>query len=247
MSLSTMGKKILQETLTNEDAFATSLLAICLDEFGTEILEWDPKTLWMEAAQAFGVEVPSINRDKLQSLIVVYTTDLFHISVEMFSHVCNVLSGSEANFRQWDMVSPEEALWGIYEVSLHVAIDLPHGEEPPEFSHEVRRYIGIILKHDGITDPPDILRVAEMEDNAPGPDIWSDDPEMFNAAYDKQQEEKRRLMGFLAGRLADMLTEINRLPLQNKDVESWRKFRDGVEASIPEITAEYESASRART
>jgi hypothetical protein len=247
MVTSTTNKTILQGTLKDEDAFSTSLLSICVDAYGTDVFEWDPRTLWISLAEDFGVSLPSINKDKIQALILVHTTDLPFVSVEAFNHVCNVLSGSQANFRSWDMLSPEEALWGIYEMMLHAGVDREQGETVPEFSHEIRRYLGTLLREDGIFDPPDILRIAEMDEESPGPEQWADDPVMFNAASDHAQTEKLRLMQFLGRRLGEMLREINRLPLQHKNTEGWQKFREAIEENIPRLLAEQESARMART
>lgn len=246
MVTNTVHRKTLTEILQNEDAFATSLLAISLDTYGTDIFEWDPRTLWMNLAEDFGANLPPVNRDKIQALILAYTTDLFHVSVECFTHLCNVLGGSEANFRRWDKVTPEEIIWGVYEVSLNTAIDREPGEDPPEFSHEVRIYIGATLQEDGIFDPPDILRIAEMP---PGPNEaeWSDEPDMFNASFDKAQTEKKELMVFLANRLSQFMVEINSLPLQHKDTETWDKFRKAVESNIPRILREIEEADASRS
>ena len=247
MPLATLDQQKLRILLRDDDAFATSLLAVCLDKYGTDVFEWDPKTLRLSVEEDFGVDLPPINGDKLQSLILVYTTDLPYVSVEAFNHVCNVLSGSEANFRMWDVLSPEEAIWGMYEMSLNVAIDLGPSERPPEYSHEVRRYLGVILKNDGIFEPPDILRIAEMEDSDKDIEQWADDPVMFNAAFDKQRTEKARLLEFVGTRLLELLQELNGLPLHDRDAESWNKFYRAASDSARRMAVERRDAVMART
>ncbi len=248
MPLASMQKQSLKAALLSESTFSTTLLAICLDAYGTEMLEWDPRTLWMSLADDYGVEVPPINKDKLQAITLVYTTNLPFISVETFSHVCNVLSGSEANFHKWDMVTPDELIWGVYEMMLNIQIDRVHGEKSQEFSHEVRRYMGIILNNDGIFDPPDVLRVAEMPSRA-SLDQWEDDPEMFNAAHDHAQTEKRQLMESLARRLLEFITEMNNIVplLGDYESETWLKFKSAVERGANKLLAEHSETSLART
>ena len=240
----TKNKAILQKTLSNEEAFATSLLAIVLKAYGTEAFDWDPASLWMALAEDFSVTVPPVNKDKLQAMILVYTSDLPFVSVEAFTNVCNVFNDSEANFSRWDMLSPEECIWGVYEMLLNVGIERKPNEPAPEYGHEVRRYIGVILENDGITDPPDILRIAEMESRA-GLDQWHDDPDMFIAASDKVQTEKARLVEFLASRLLSLLEELNGLPIV--DAETWGPFRKSVATSAYRMVAEHRSAVGARS
>lgn len=238
----------LRDILENEDTFATTLLAICVDAFGTEFFEYDPETTWLGLAEIYGAELPRANKDKIQAMTLVYTTDIPLISVEAFNFVCNVLSGSEANFKHWDPLSPEEAIWGIYEMLLHIGIDRDKNEEPPEFGHEVRRYLGIILFNDGIFDPPDILRIAEMPDRS-NLDQWTDEPVIFNAVWDKAQTEKRALLEFLAARLEEMMSELNDvLPqLEHYDEEAWDKFAKAVNTNVRKIVNEHTEAALART
>jgi hypothetical protein len=244
----TQSRKLLASTLENDDSFATTLLAIVFDKYGTELFAWDPESLWMAIAEDFGAIPPRINQDKLQALITCYTTDLFYISVEFFITTCNVLSGAEANFKRFDPADAEEIIWGIYEVALNVSLEREPNESLPEFSHEVRRYIGIALDNDGVFDPPDVLRIAEMPERAEL-DQWADDPDMFNAAHDHAKTERSALLGHLAHQLAEMMTELNSVVsvLENYDKKRWEKFSRAVEANIPKIREERSRAALART
>ena len=241
----TSTKKQIRSVLENEDAFATSLLAIALDNYGTDVFDWDPETLWIELAEDFGVKLPQVNKDKLQALITAYTTDLVYVSVEVFNNVCNVLSGSQANFKRWDPLTPEEALWGLYELSLNLSIDRKPGEGPPDFSHEIKQYLGVVLNQDGIFDPPDLLRIAEF-DTSNDIEQWADDPEFFNATYDFQKTERARLLESLGKRLLELMNELNDLPLQFRN-EKWEKFRSGISTSAQRLVNEHSSALGART
>ncbi len=243
--ISASNKKILKDKLSDEDAFATSLLAILLDEYGVGVFQWDPDTLWINIAEDFGAVLPEVNKDKIQALVTAYTTDLAFISVETFNHICNVLSGSEANFQRWDILSPEEALWGMYELALNLSLNREPGESAPEYSHEIRQYLGVILDQEGIFDPPDLLRIAEF--NTPADlDNWADDPEFFNAAYDLQKTNQARLLEGLGHRLLELLDELNDLPLQFRN-EEWGKFREAVASSAKKMVEEHSSAQAART
>lgn len=226
-------KEHLKKLLQNEDSFATSLLAICLDLYGTKIFEWEPESLWLELAEDTGVVLPRVNKDKIQALITALTTDLFYTSVEAFNHICNVLSGSEASFDYWDVLTPEEILWGIYEVSLN---DSDEENKLLKFSDEIKIYIGEVLKDSGIVDPPDVLKIGQILNPYEGLDQFSDDPELFNAIFDKQEKEKRDLIIYLINRLYDLLKELNSLPLNDKNSETWNSFLNELVSKIKKLS-----------
>lgn len=230
--------------LENEDAFATSLLAIALDEYGTDVLSWDPETLWMELAEDFSARIPRVNKDKLQALITCYTTNLFFVSLEFFITTCNVLSGAEANFSKFDPADSEEIIWAVYEIMLNTSIDRDKNDkEDYHFSHEIRRYMGIALENDGVFDPPDVLRVAEMTDRT-NLDLWQDEPDMYNAAFDKSKAEKVALLSFLGSRLLELLKELNDVvpKLRNYEPSSWQKFKTAVETNAKKLSVETSKA-----
>lgn len=208
--------------LRNPESFATSLLAICVDEYGTDVFSWDPETLWLELASEF--VVPSrLNKDKIQALILAHTTDLPFTSVETFIITANVLNGFESGFDVLDIVTADEALWCVYEIMLnHVADSDGEVDDAPEFSDEVRAFLAVTLHNDGILEPPDVLKIADM---AAVPSAAADDPVMFNAAWDRSRAESADLMAGLSGRIRDLARELDELPLRNRS-SAWQSFRD---------------------
>ena len=48
----------MQEAWTSRETFASVLLTVFLDRFGTEALDWDPATITLEVEEEFNVELP---------------------------------------------------------------------------------------------------------------------------------------------------------------------------------------------
>lgn len=209
MSKTLSGRNISKVLLANEDTFATSLLIILINEFGTEAFEWHPTTRRLELEQAFGVAVPTINGDKLNAIIDILTADSFFRRVPVFIQYCNVLSGSHPAFAEFDPADAEECAWGITEALL---LTQPDEDEP--FSEEVRYYIGKVLFDEGIKTPPDVLAIGLWDEGAEFGDMSVDDPTMFQAEFKTQEDESKEIEQWLRNRLSAMLREIESIPLE---------------------------------
>jgi hypothetical protein len=212
--------------LTNEEMLATPLLVLCMDQFSAEFFEWEPESFDTEVRTRFGVELPTVNRDKIWALVSVLTTDLFYHSLETFIPVCNTLNGSEADFDDYDPVTSEEAAWGIVETGL---IDPPEkGQDPAaRFSHEIKRYVGLTLQSEGVTTPPAFLKPYTEYDKDPeeavGLNIGPD--EHMLAMYEKrQQAERSEIESYVRGKLEDLVAQLRLLPLQTGDVSKVAEF-----------------------
>lgn len=207
------GKIRYQEVLTGDATFATALLLLIVDVYGTEAFEWDFKTLRMEIEEDFDVEMPQATFDRLMVAINLLTTDDFYKSLPDFITFCNILDGDRYDPRVFDPADPEEIAWGITEALL---IEPPDEDEP--FTEEIRAYIGAALDMQGIINPPDILRLA-LRDN---PDLFatvqgefSDDPDMFGAIYQFEDQKTSAINAYVKQKLQLLAAQIEALPLRN--------------------------------
>ncbi len=119
-----------QEKLTagkffsNPDTFMTSLLAICVDMWTTEFMEWDPETISLEASASFGESVSDVCLDKIQAGITILTTEQFYNDPLVFLQLCNVINGSAASWDALtDEVTVEEAAWSVLEAGMLDVVD----------------------------------------------------------------------------------------------------------------------------
>jgi hypothetical protein len=215
-----MTKKPLANYLSDEAVFATSLLTIALDQYGTDCLEWDPETLVLELATDFTTILPPKNKDKLNAVITAITTDQFYRDPIIFGHICEALNDDPVNFSFIPQPQPEEMAWAITEITLL------EGQNLQDFSTDVRRYIGVILGIFGVLRPPDVLKIADFEPGikANADANISNDPTMYSAFFNKNQADAEDIVNYIKTRAAHLIRELNSLPLENRDPESWHKF-----------------------
>ena len=220
-----MPKNIVQEAWTSRETFASVLLAMFIDRFGIEGVEWDPATITLEIEEEFNVDLPQLSLDKLFVAIQLITTDKFLTSLPDFITFCNVLSGDEYNPELWDPADAEEVAWGLTE-----AVMLSPLEDGDAFSEEIRAYIGSVLDSEGILNPPDVLKIALREARvSPNIEEFSDDPTMFNAVYDLEAGKTADINKTIEMRLSLLAAQLRALDLKNGKTEELVKI---LESSI---------------
>jgi hypothetical protein len=207
----------------NSETFATSLVTLAIDEWGTECLEWDPKTFRMELKDVYKIDIPQKNVDKLMAAIVIMTTNLFYTSVDTFHNVANALNGSLANFQVWDPLEASEAAWAITEANM---IDMPDLKKDfaERFSPAIRKYLGIILEDEGIINSPDVLKIAIRTTSKEASQTFADEPAMYQSFYRLSQAKEKDIYRYVKDRAVALLRELHKLPLQNRDENSWKEF-----------------------
>ena len=209
----------LQETLTADDAFATTLLVLAVDAYGTELAEWDPQTLRMELEDDFDIKLPPANFDRLMTAVAILTGDDFYKSAPDFIAFCNVLSGDLYDPRTWAPADAGEISWGITEAMI---IEPPDEDDEEPFSPEILGYIGHVLDMEGIIQPPDILRLAvrNVADVMSGVQAgFSDDPEMFEAILGFEHDKVEDIDTYVRGRLQLLIQQLEGLPLSSGDAK----------------------------
>jgi hypothetical protein len=208
---------VMQEAWTSKDTFASVLLTLFMDRFGTEALTWDPTTITLEIEEEFGVDLPQLPLDKLLVGIQLLTTDRFYKSLPDFISFCNVLNGDTYRPDMWDPADAEEVAWGITEALL---IYPPEDNDPEPFTDEIRAYIGATLDREGLINPPDILRIALRQARiSPSIEDFSDDPTMFNAVYDLEEGKRADIENTIRMRTKMLAAQFRALKLKNGGVD----------------------------
>lgn len=207
----------LREAWTGEATYATTLLCLLIDTYGTEPLgdnderePWSPETIQMEIEDDFQIKLPPDNFDKLMAAIALLTTDDFYWSLPDFIRLCNVLNGDGGDDDLWDPADAAEIAWGVTEA---VMLNPPEGEEP--FTDEIRGYIGAVLDAEGIIRPPDLLRLAlrgDPESKINGD--FSDDPVMFASIYKFEEGKTSAINEYVRNNLRLLAAQLEALPLR---------------------------------
>jgi hypothetical protein len=215
----------LRQTLESNDSYATTLIVVLYDLFGTEFLgggtagqePWAPETIRLEARDETGAEIPDHNMDKIMAGVTLLTTDLFYTRLSSFIDLCNVLADGEFNPELFDPATTAEMAWAITEAML---LDPPEDTESI-FSDEIRRYIGEAAVNEALLVPPDVLQFAIIEPYNTDPAAeFSDDPEMYNAVWDSQRAKSDEVTQMLKRELMELFAQVSALPLRNGNAKN---------------------------
>lgn len=202
-----------KQLLANPDTFATTLVVILIDHFGTEALTWSPETIRLELYDDFQVKLPQVNVDKIMAGCSVLTSDDFYKNLPRFIQLCNVFADDEFNPLVFDPADSFEMAWSITEVML---LSPPEDDEP--FTDEIRYYIGHMLTEEGVVNPPDVLRIAiqdvSIEDPLGGD---TEDPAMYAAFYESQRSKSAEITAMLKRQITELFAELESLTLHNGD------------------------------
>ena len=202
----------IQALLQDPKAPATALLVALMDEYGTEMLGWDPYALRLEIEHEFRVKLPHDNMDKVNALVTVLTTNQMFVSLDAFCAVCTALFDRGTDSVHMDLPSVEEMCWAITEVHL---LDAP----PDKYNDDIVTYATERLKLEGWTRAPGMLR--RVTGNWQGADNLSINDTLEDsggdvAAYWKGAEGKEQeLNADIMNRLKVLADTLVRLPLQH--------------------------------
>lgn len=214
-----------RELYYSGEAFGSALLTAAVDDFGTEMLEWEPETLQMEIKRLHGEDVPRGSLDRLEAARGLLTSNIFYKDPVSFSTGCRAL-----NFRRMvpGSMTPadlHDVMWGITEADL-----LLGGTDGGDtvFSQPVARYVGVLLDRQGILDPPAILRFARTRDIGPANQALADMPELGEVFEAGQAEDRADLEEPAAAKLTMLLLQVGSLKLGGSDLGNYRKIVEDI-------------------
>ena len=205
------------EILKDPEVFTTSALAIMFDEFGTECTEWDPDSFGMEIRDAFNVDAEDELLDRIMAGISLLTSNSFFVDVNAFSATCNALNRGVVMTDSWVPADLDDVLWGVTEARFLLGED--YDEEG--YSHSVKRYVGVLLKQEGIKKIPSILSFAEIDDDTTEVyDAYGGDAIMEQVFWDSQQAEKDTLESDNIALMHNYIAQLRTLPIDSPWLKS---------------------------
>lgn len=204
----------------NPNSFATTLVTLLIDTFGTEAATWAPETISLEIRDEAYSVLPAINIDKLMAGIMLITSDEFYVSLPVFNELCIVLNGGYMPMHTTELASVEDCAWGITEALL-----LSPPEDPDSFSADIKAYIGKALKNEGIIQAPPILGFAAGEKNLADKVNYdfSDDEDLFTDIWQAEKDKTNDIDKYIKQRLQSLLIQIVSLPLMNGSTKELTK------------------------
>jgi hypothetical protein len=225
-----MSQPSIVDILHDPDTFATTACAVLMDKFGAEFLSWDPTALALSVRQHCGASLPPMLDDKIQAASVVLTTNLFDVSVETFTSVCNVFNGRLIDGVQFIPATLQDVMWGVLEAGILQG----RTYLPGDFSHSIALYGGVVLSEEGIYDPPGVLRWVEYpEVNNPerAQQAFTNDVE-YAVYRGHQDQHKKNLEIYGFTRLQDLFQQLRDLPLKNVDTSYVRDMQQKIKERL---------------
>lgn len=207
---------LVKQLLETDEAFATTLMAIVLDQYGVEALQWTPQTIVAELRDDFGATLSEENVAKLGAAMTLLTSDDFYKRLPRFVTLCNALAGG-ASSDDFEKADAAECAWALVEGTL-IDPPPPEEEDPEPFVPEIRRYLGAVLDEEGIVNPPDMLRLAIRDTPSGEPDYSGFDlenPSMFAAEYGVAADRAAEIAEMVQTNLRSLFSQLAQLPLKN--------------------------------
>jgi hypothetical protein len=138
-------RKNLADMVQNEDIGIVPLFYALSKIVGaTKLAEMDPILVFNELEEATGIPQISVEvENKVNALITILATDLFHRDPLTFAAITNTLSVGDPEFEMAPELDAEEIYWASYIVNLF-------HDDKPEFSEPVEALIAKVLLDEGI-------------------------------------------------------------------------------------------------
>lgn len=224
--------KDIREWLEDPTLFATSAMALLVDAWGTEFIEWDPITVELELTADFGLEPDPGLMDRIQAACSLFTSNLFFISIETFNASCDALNFGAVASELFVPADLDDILWGVTEARILLGDDF----DTEEFGHDVSRYVGLVLSQAGIRRPPSILSFAEYDVAEEVRDDESFDDELLHRVFwDSQENDKVTLESNNNQQILLLMRQLAQLPLKTGNADFIRNRLPKVTPSKPEV------------
>lgn len=213
--------------LLDPRTYTTSILALLKDEFGEEVLQWDPATIELEL-RAIGIaNPPSMLMDKIHAGSALFTSNLYFVSLETFVATVLAMTNNPTDTSSMAIPDLDEIIWSITEARLL----LGKIYEEESFGHDVARLVGKLLADEGIYAPPEILRFAEypeaeianlaaygriLEGEAAAIDAQVQFEQMHEASADLERVAMEKLQ--------ELFDQLRQLPLSTRNDEFFKQL-----------------------
>lgn len=218
--------KTTQEWLADPSLFATSAMAILIDAWGTEFIEWDPITVGLEFKADFGIDLSDGLQDRIQAACSLLTSNLFFISIETFNVSCDAFNFGSVASEVFVPADLDDVLWGVTEARILMGDDF----DESEFGHDVKRYVGLVLSQAGIKRPPSTLAFAEFDAaETIREDDGFDDEILHRVFWDSQEDDKASLESDNNKQIMLLMRQLGELPIRTGNA-------DFIRNRLPKVT-----------
>jgi len=117
----TYDKRTAAQLLRDPSTFGSTILAILVQAYGAEVLDWDPLEIYARVSEDFSAIIPEDGENRLNAMMVCATSDSFYKDPDVFRAVCTCLYDGDLGdlvSGALEDISVAEMLWAIYEAGL---------------------------------------------------------------------------------------------------------------------------------
>lgn len=140
----------------NPDMHPLVLDLILLRKYDTEWLGWELETLVQRVQEDFKTpSLADINVEKIQACKALHLVDDFWLRWEVFLHCCAPFNGAFADFQRMQVPNVAECMVAV-DIANRIRDDVP-------FSDEVKVYLSVVHRHDGILCPQPPLEFVKID------------------------------------------------------------------------------------
>jgi phosphohistidine swiveling domain-containing protein len=162
----------------------------------------------------YGFEPQGVLTDRIQAGSVLFTSNLFQVSLETFNAVASAMNFGVVASEIFLPADLDDVLWAVTEAKI-----LMGAEFDTDFSSNIRNYVGVLLAQAGIHNVPSVLSFANNTDlESKVPEILND-PEIERVFWEGQQHDKDFLEAANNVRLKHMFEQLRVLPLKTGSTE----------------------------
>ena len=153
----------LAELIQSDEIFATTLLVIAVDRFGSDIVDDEgkprtPEAFRYEFAAQFGCTIPDDNLGKLMAALAVLHSDALIRSLPSFLFTVHGLLGDGADWSYSEPIDAEDLAWAVMEAML-----IWPPEEGDLFDPQIVAWCRTMMKVEGLMSPPAVLAFARED------------------------------------------------------------------------------------
>ena len=202
------------EKLRDPALFCSSVLLLLIDNFGAEVVNWEPESIHMEVEDVFKVEGTRLLADKINASTALLASDLYHKSLEAFTSINSVFNFKTVSSVDFNYNSTDDIMWGLTEARL---LEGPEIFDKAGFSHDIAGYTANLLSSEGLTKPPRIMSFAEYDPNELDRRgiVLSGDAAAAEVYWSRQEEARGKLEEMALTTLKSLIDEVRGLPLKN--------------------------------
>lgn len=194
---------------------ALCLIALGVDRWGVDCLNWLPGTWRDEVRDEFAAPLALRNLDRIGAAQALLTSpDEYYQTASGFNDIVQGIAAEWFDSDVWHPPTAAECAWGVLEAYL---IDPPGSDD--RFSPEVNRYVEMICRQDGFAELPPVFRSFGFRPDAslPSSETYDSDPALAAAAEAGQQDASESLRTFLGDKLYDLAARLSVIPFSRFD------------------------------